>query len=56
MYTMSQMDFNSWDDLESYVKKPDYRNNAMCFAISWSTFDTTTHTYSLDISHNFGFL
>lgn len=53
-FSMSQMDFDSWDDMASYVQRTDYRDNGLCFAISWATFDTTSHTYSIDISHNFG--
>lgn len=52
--TLTSVTFDTTEELEDYVKKFDYAENKLCFALAWNEFDSSTHTYSFDVRMNFG--
>ena len=51
---LNKIDFDNRGQMNEYVEKKAYRENSMCFALGWSTFDPENHEFVIDISFNFG--
>ena len=42
-FVLEKKDFTSRKELERYVKNKDYREQGLCFALGWDTYDPSTH-------------
>ena len=52
--SLEKKNFTSRDEMEDYVKEKSYRDNSLCFALGWDTFEPDTNEFIVDISLNFG--
>ena len=47
--------FGSVDEMNKWVLNPDHAEEALCFGLSWGTFDETTNTYDLQVRYGIDF-
>ena len=55
-FEMELREFDTMDDMESYVKKFRNRNEALCFGMAWDQFDVAGNTFAIDLRWPYGTL
>ena len=52
METLERVVFKDNESLNAYVKKKDYANQGLCFALGWNQFDLDSKKFDIDLRWN----
>ena len=52
METLEKVIFKDDTSLSDYVKKKDYANKGLCFALGWNEFDPQSKKFDIDLRWN----
>ena len=52
METLESINFKDDDSLNDHVKKKDYADHGICFALGWNKFDLDSKTFDINLRWN----